>query len=179
MALSDLDKQYSVIHIAGKGYRVRYSLNALLCLENCYKPIEERLKIPESEWSIEDVLQLTRAALCDMPWNKKAVKNRAWGYVKPDIAELGKLIDIKDLKTLRIEIMKALTESFPEPVIGGKSSDGDINYMHMRGLYCDVMRRSDGEFWSSSLKDIKERMDAYLEVKGLKEPVEKVQMYED
>ncbi len=49
----------------------------------------------------------------------------------------------------------------------------------MRELYCDVMHCSDSEFWSSSLKEIKECMDTYLEIKELKEPVGKMQMYED
>ena len=49
----------------------------------------------------------------------------------------------------------------------------------MRALYCDVMRRPEPEFWLSNLREVKERTDAYLEVKGLKEPVQTMQMYED
>lgn len=179
MALSDLSKKYSILHIAGREYRVRYSLNALLCLEDCYKPIEDILKVPVPEWTIEDILQLTRAALCDTPWNKKAVVDRAWKYVQPDIAKLGKMVDIRDLKTLRNEIMNALTNSFPEPTLGEKSNGESINHLHMRALYCDVMRRPEPEFWLSNLREVKERTDAYLEVKGLKEPVQTMQMYED
>ena len=54
--LKNLTKQYSVIHIAGKEYRVRYSLNALLCLEMTYKPLNEILAIPYREWGMEDVI---------------------------------------------------------------------------------------------------------------------------
>ena len=36
--LKNIDKHYSIIHIAGREYRIRYSLNALLCLEILYKP---------------------------------------------------------------------------------------------------------------------------------------------
>lgn len=179
MSLSDLSKKYSIIHIAGREYRVRYSLNALLCLEDCYKPIEDILKVPVPEWTIEDILQLIRAALCDHPRNKRAVINRDWKYIKPDIAELGKMIDVRDLRTIKGELIEALTNSFPESVSGEKSSGGNIDYMQMRGLYCDVMRRSDAEFWTSNLREVKERTDAYLEVKGLKEPVQTMQMYED
>lgn len=179
MSLSNLEKKYSIIHIAGREYRARYSLNALLCLEHCYKPIEEILRIPAMEWNTEDVLQLVRAALCDLPKNRKAVIRRDWEHIKPDIAELGEKIDLRDLITLKGEIINALANSFPEPVIGEESSGGSMNYMHMRALYCDVMHRSDGEFWTSNLKEIKERTDSYLEVKGLKEPVQVMQMYED
>lgn len=178
MSLIDLQRNYSVIHIAGREYRVRYSLNALLCLESCYKPIEDILKTSSDRWGIEDILQLVRAALCDLPENKKAVISRDWKRIKPDIAELGKKIDIKDFGILKDEILNALTNSFPKPVIG-ETGSGDINYMHMRCLYCDVMHRPDAEYWASNLKEIKERTDAYLEVKGLKEPVEKMQMFED
>lgn len=179
MPLSDLDKKYSIIHIAGKGYRVRYSLNAFMCLDNCYKPIEEIWKTPPINWSTEDILQLVRAALCDLPRNRKAVINRDWKHIKPDIAELGEKVDVMDLQTLKKEIVRALNNSFPKPVIGEETNGGGINYMHMRALYCDIMHRPDGEFWTSNFREIQERTDAYLEVKGLKEPTEIMQMYED
>lgn len=179
MPLSDLDKRYSIIHIAGREYRVRYSLNALLCLENCYKPIEEILKTPAKEWNIEDVLQLVRAALCDLPRNKKAVIRRDWEHIQPDIAELGKEIDAKDFIALKNEIVDALINSFPKPVIGDENDSDEIGYKAMRSMYCDIIGRPEKEFWTSNLKEIKERTESYLEVKGLKEPPKKVKMYEE
>lgn len=179
MSLKNLDKSYSVIHIAGREYRVRYSLNALLCLECTYKPIEEILKIPAEKWDIECILQLVRAGLCDLPKNKKAVIRRDWDNIKPTIDELGRNIDIRDFIVLRNEIIDALTNSFPEPVIGDSGGNGEINFEYMRSMYCDVMHRSDADFWTSNLKEIQERTNSYMEVKGLKEPVQEMQMYED
>ena len=179
MSLSDLDKRYSIIHIAGREYRIRYSLNALLCLENCHKPIEEILKTPSIEWTIEDVLQLVRAALCDLPQNRKAVIKRDWERIKPDIAELGEKIDVKDFISLKNEITDALINSFPKPVIGDKGDSDEINYKAMQSMYCDILGRPDKEFWTSNLREIKERTESYLEVKGLKEPPKKLKMYED
>ena len=62
--LKDIDRNKSVIHINGREYFVRYSLNALLCLEVMYKPLSEILQTSFAQWTIEDVLQLARAAMC-------------------------------------------------------------------------------------------------------------------
>ena len=179
MSLKNLDKSYSVIHIAGREYRVRYSLNALLCLECTYKPIEEILKTPAEKWDIECILQLVRAGLCDLPRNKKAIIRRDWDNINPTIDELGRNIEVQDFMVLRNEIIDALTNSFPEPVIGEKGGNGEINYANMRSMYCDIMHHSDADFWTSNLKEIQERTDSYMEVKGLKEPVQQMQMYEE
>lgn len=178
MPLIDLTKSYSVIHISGRAYRVRYSLNALLCLEMTYKPLNEIIKRRVNEWSIEDVLQLTRAALCDLPENRKAVIKRDWEHIKPSIDMLGKNIDVKDLLILKAELADAIINSLPRAVVGAKNSSDEVDYMKLRAIYCDELKRPDKEFWTSNMKEIKERTDAYLEVKGYKEPVEKVQMYE-
>lgn len=176
--LTDLEPKSAVIHIRGREYRARYSLNSLLCLEMCCRPIEEILKIPVEKWSIEDILQLTRAALCDLPGNKQAVVNRDWKNIKPDIAELGTMIDIQDLRILRFELADAVISSLPKPVIGAETKGSEVDYLSLRGVYCDVMGRSDKEFWTSTLGEIKQRTDTYMELKGYKKPVEKVQMFE-
>ena len=87
--LKDIIRHYSVIHISGREYHIRYSLNALLCLEMTYKPLSELLKVPYMDWSIEDVLQLAHAAMCSLPENRKAVTFRDFDYVEPTLAELG------------------------------------------------------------------------------------------
>ena len=63
MQLSELEPVMSVIHIRGKEYRTKFSLNCLLCLERMYKALPELLEVDYDKWSVEDVLQLTRAAL--------------------------------------------------------------------------------------------------------------------
>lgn len=180
MSISDLEKRYSIIHIGGREYRARYSLNSLLCLENCYKSLERIIETPATSWGIEDILQLTRAALCDLPQNKSAVVARDWKNIQPSIAELGEQIDIKDLRVLRLELIDAITNSLPKPVQGNENSGStEIDYIQLRGIYCDIMRRSEKEFWTSTLEEIKQRTDTYLELKGLKKPAEQLQMYDD
>ena len=100
--LKDLIKKHSIIHIAGREYRVRYSLNALLCLEMLYKPLDDILKTPFPQWSVEDVVQLAHAAMCCLPKNFKSVNRRDFENIRPTVAELGELISIEDLPVLRV-----------------------------------------------------------------------------
>ena len=39
----------------------------------------------------------------------------------------------------------------------------------MRAMYCDILGRSDDEFWRSNQREIGERINFYLETKGLKD----------
>lgn len=168
---ADLEKDYSIIHIAGREYQVRYSLNTLFCLEKCHKPIGEILKIPLTKWDIECILQLVKAGICDNPKNRKQVIKRDWNNIKPNIEELGRKIDIKDFRTLKREIIDALINYLPQAVYGARKSDEDVNYIAVRSIYCDVMGRPEKEFWTSNLKEIQQRTEKYFEVKGLKKPV--------
>lgn len=173
MMLRDLVRQYSVIHIAGREYRVRYSLNAMLCLEMTYKPLSEILTQPYSQWTIDDVLQLVRAAMCCLPKNFKAVNRRDFENVKPTVAELGELIQPEDLPLLRLEIIAAVIASMPAAA-GNRDHDPNavdraISEGHQRAMYVDVMHRPESEYWSSTNKEITERIDCYLEASGQKE----------
>lgn len=169
--LKDLVRQYSIIHIAGREYRVRFSLNALLCLEMTYRPIGEILGREYLLWSMEDVIQLTHAAMCSLPKNFKAVNRRDFENVQPTVARLGELIGLNDLPLLKAELIAAIIEAFPE---ANKEYDPEtvnraINEGHQRALYVDVMGRPEGEYWSSTNKEISRRIDYYLEAKGEKE----------
>ena len=115
MSLKAIDRHKSMIHIAGREYFVRYSLNALLCLEVMYKPLSEILQTPFAQWTTEDVLQLTRAAMCSLPENRKAVDNREFEAVEPSLSELGELIQPQDLPLLRVELMTAIIDAMPSP----------------------------------------------------------------
>ena len=90
--LSHLVRKSSVIHIAGKEFRIRFTLNALLYLEMQYKPIGEILKIEADKWSITDCIELIRAGLCSLPENWRAVNDREWDRVLPTAVELGEVI---------------------------------------------------------------------------------------
>ena len=101
--LKDIDRKYSVIHIAGREYPVRYSLNALLCLEMMYKPLSDILKEDFKSWSTDTILQLCRAALCSCSWNKRTVGRR-------DLTLLATLYDtgcrVSELINLKVKDIK-------------------------------------------------------------------------
>lgn len=177
--LKDLIKTYSTIHFAGREYHVRYSLNALLCLEMTYKPLSDILQTEWQEWSIEDVLQLCHAAMCDMPWNKKAVNARNFQAVKPTLSELGELITMKELPSLRLEIISAIINSMPESSPDEKPSEKSANEGHQRAVYVDIMGRPEGEYWSSTNREITDRINYYLEAKGLKDTPTQVQTFDE
>lgn len=177
--LKDLIQHYSIIHIAGREYRIRYSLNALLCLEMMYKPLSELLKTPFTDWSIEDVLQLVHAAMCSLPENARAVAYRDFTSVTPGLAELGELIAPADLPLLRLEIADAVIAALPvrndEPESAGPKRA--MNEGHQRAMYVDVIGRPEGEYWDSTNREIAQRIDCYLEVKGEKEAPVLVRRY--
>ena len=149
--LKYLEKQCSIIHIAGREYKVRYSLNCLLCLEMTYKPLSEILKVEYENWNIEDVLQLTRAAMCDLP-------------------------------LLRLEIINAIINSMPQTDRTETVQDNAeaTNEGHLRAMYCDVIGLPERQFWRSNYREISNKIDCYLEVKGLKEtPTSIINQFDD
>ena len=158
---------------------MRYSLNCLLCLELTYKPLSEILQTEWQEWSIEDVLQLCHAAMCDMPWNRKAVNARNFHAVKPTLAELGELITMKELPSLRLEIISAIINSMPESSPDEKPSEKSANEGHQRAVYVDIMGRPEQEYWNSTNKEITSRINFYLEAKGLKDTPTQVQAFDE
>ena len=183
--LKDLERKSYMLHIGGAEYRIRYSLNSRLCLEQCYKPLDEILLTKPYNWSIEDVLQLIRAGFVDTYYNKRAVIRRDWNNIRIKrgkkyltIADLGKIIKPKDLVAIKIELIEAVIGSFPEPIMGTETKDFDegrsgVNYQQLHTLDCDILHRPNSEFWISTIKEIYERIDSYLIVKGMKEtPVE-------
>ena len=178
--LKDLIKNYSTIHFAGREYHVRYSLNALLCLEMTYKPLSDILQTEWQNWSIEDVLQLAHASMCDRSCNKKAVNARNFQAVKPTLSELGELIGMKELPSLRLEIISAIINSMPESD-GTKSENSgkSANEGHQRAVYVDIMGRPEHEYWNSTNREITDRINYYLEAKGLKDTPTQVQTFDE
>ena len=177
--LKDLTRQHSTLHIAGKEYRIRYSLNALLCLEVTYKPLSEILQTDWQHWTINDVLHLCHAAMCSLPWNRKAVNARNFAAVKPDLAWLGEHIDIAALPLLRMELVAAVSQSMPQSRGNSDQPDNPLAELQLRAFYCDVMHRPEKELFDSTYKEIADRSDAYLIAKGLKQPPQIVKMLDD
>lgn len=165
--LRDLIRRYSLIHIAGAEYRVYFSLNAMLCLELTYKPLRELFSVPFDQWTTDDILQLTRAALCDLPENAEAVNNRDFDAVKPDLYELGQLIRQEDLPLLSLELVDAVLASLPPPDPGKVDSDtAESDEGDLRAYCVDVIGMPESEFWQSNQRELSYRIDKYQRVKG-------------
>lgn len=177
--LKDLIKQYNILHIGKREYRVRFSLNCLLCLELTYKPLSEIIQTDWQNWQIEDILQLCHAAMCDMPWNRKAVNARNFHAVKPTLAELGELIDVSQLSRLKLELITAIADSMPKSNCNDKQEENPLAELQLRAFYCDIMGRPERELFNSTYKEIHNRTESYLVAKGLKKPPQVVQMLDD
>lgn len=174
--LKDLIKNYNILHIGDREYRIRFSLNALLCLEMTYKPLAEILKTDYKQWSINDVLNLCHAAMCDRSCNKKAVNSRNFQRVKPTLQELGEIITIPDLPQLKLELITAIADSMPNVQTTQKQPENPLAELQLRAFYCDIMGRPESELFSSTYKEISDRTDNYLIAKGLKKPPQIIQL---
>ena len=155
---------------------MRYSLNCLLCLELTYKPLSEILQTEWQEWSIEDVLQLCHASMCDRSCNKKYVNARNFHAVKPTLAELGQLIDISQLSRLKFELVTAISDSMPKVQTTQQQPENPLAELQLRAFYCDIMGRSEKELFESTYKEINDRTENYLIAKGLKKPPQVIQL---
>ena len=174
--LKDLIKNYNILHIGDREYRIRFSLNALLCLEMTYKPLAEILKTDYKQWSINAVLNLCHAAMCDLPQNKKAVNSRNFQRVKPTLQELGEIIDISAVPQLKLELITAIADSMPQAPVNSKQPENHLAELQLRAFYCDIMGRPENELFSSTYKEISDRTDNYLIAKGLKKPPQIIQL---
>lgn len=169
--LKELLPTESIIHIAGREYRTRYSLNALLCLEIEYKPLNDILETPWYQWDSDTVIHLLHAAMCDMPWNRKAVNMRKFSRVRPDIAQIGAKLKPEDLPGIRAEIADALIAAMPQSDgnDSGETSADAADEGHLQAICVDMMGMSEKQFMNSSYKDLDYRIDRYFEAKGLKD----------
>ena len=155
---------------------MRFSLNCLLCLELTYKPLSEIIQTDWQSWNIEDVLRLCHAAMCDMPWNRKAVNARDFERVKPTLAEIGQSIDISQLSRLKLELVTAISDSMPKVQSTQKQPENPLAELQLRAFYCDIMGRSEKELFESNYKEINDRTENYLVAKGLKKPPQIIQL---
>lgn len=188
--LNDLERKSYMLHIGGAEYHIRYSLNSRLCLEQSYKSLEDILLMKVQDWSIDDVLQLVRAGFVDMRYNNRAVVRRDWNNIKIkrgkkylNIAKLGEIISPEDLISIKIELMEAIIGSFPKPIYGEtedfNNGRSDIDYKPLWAWYVAILHRPESEFYRSTLKEIYERIDSYLIIKGMKDKPAEVSEFID
>lgn len=164
---------------------MRYSLNALLCLEMEYKPLKDIISQPFTNWTPEDIIQLARAAMCSLPENAGAVSRRDFDAVQPGIFEIGEQVLPEDLPLLSMELIDAVIISLPEPDKNApQSTDQEEDDGALRAMCVDVIGMPEVEFWDSSKRDLALRIDKWRQVKGLdidpeKEPEPEIKMFDD
>ena len=175
--LKEIDRHWGRLNVGGREYRVVINLNSMLYLEDCGLPYDHICdELAAGELKAETVLRIVHAAMCSLPWNRKAVSARRWDAVRPTLAQLGEMIYPKDLPGLRSEIVALIAQAMPDPDSideskGGGSSDAGT----LRAVFCDIMGRPDAEFWGGTYREIFGRIDSYLEAKGMKEEAVQIQ----
>lgn len=178
--LKALIPETSTVHTASGEYQVRYSLNSFLYLEMiCGITIDELLEKSVENWGIDEMLHLLRAGLCHLPENDKAVSDRQFDFITPTLAQIGEAVIMSDIPLLRYELADAVLKAFPKRVGQSSGQDSGDRDKNLRTIYVDIIRRPEPEFWSSTYAEIIDRSESYLEAKGLKEKVAKMQMYDD
>lgn len=179
--LKDLEGTYNIIHLGGEEYKTKFSMNCLLCFEIMYMPIEDVLKIPYTDWNRQAVVMLAYSSLCDVPGNYKAVNKRRFEDLQPSVPELERMIAERDIPLLRAELVNAILNSYPDPE--PQNTATEHNYYsgegHTRAIFCDIMGRSEKEYWRSSRREINNKINWYLEAKGLKERPVIVKQFDD
>ena len=79
--------------------------------------------------------------------------------------------------TTKEELIAAILDAMPKPSGNEKNPTKAFHEGHQRALFCDIMGRSEREYWSSTNREIADKIDCYLEVKGEKEAPTLVRRY--
>lgn len=118
--LKDLDKTKLPITIGGVNMYLRYNLTAMRYLEEYYDNVNEIMSRHIEQMSTVDILHLLRAGLIDCYFdkNREYIDTGNFTKVFPTLAELGRLIDQDGAVDIAMQIVQALVQSLPEPVVG-------------------------------------------------------------
>lgn len=144
---------------------LRYDMNALLSLEREGLTYED---IFADEISGRTLLKFLRAGLTEDIGEER---------------EIG-VLNALGIHALWEHLREAVALSLPEydPLIIPDTSDepsgGEFDYMRLRTLICDVMKKPDELFWQSSLRELLARWQSFAVVKGYAKPPERIQMYD-
>ena len=101
---------------------------------------------------------------------------------KVDDKVMKKLVDT-DYTGLCSAIRETVRLSLPQPdplIIPDPKAEkgGEIDWLRLRALFCDVMKKPDELFYSSTLGEILERWQYYAEIKGYAKPQERMELYD-
>lgn len=104
------------------------------------------------------------------------------------LAELGvscKAADItnslmKDEKESVITLIQlAVLTALPSDTGGAKNGGGKGHAGTLLSVFCDIMHRSEEEFWSATLREVTERWERYAILKGYKKSPLQIKEFDD
>lgn len=97
-----------------------------------------------------------------------------------DAGDYAPLLSSVSVGELWRHVLAGIAVAMPEPVIGAKPRDDDkADVRQIRNLFCDVMGKSEDEFWSLTLREVFERWDCYAVFMGYKKAPERVEEFDD
>lgn len=79
---------------------------------------------------------------------------------------------------IRAAVMLALPVRDPLCVDVSENNSEPPDMVRLRCLVCDIMRKSEDFFWSSTLRELFERWQEFAEVKGYTKPRDRMQMFD-
>ena len=156
---TELTKQYYRFECGGSVISLRYDMTAFLRLE-------------ERGIAYTDIFgeRTTGKVLCEFL--------RVGGY--PDEPEL--ILHEMGGKALWDHIQAAVQLALPvrDPLIIDvpEEGSGEPDMKQLRGLVCDIMRKPEEFFWSSTMRELVERWTAFAVAKGYMKKPERMQMFD-
>ena len=98
-----------------------------------------------------------------------------------DISEyVNRLMLDEDQAQLITSIQAAILLALPEPVRGRKEkSSGEANILSLMTVFVDVMKASEEEFLTSTVREATARWERYAEAMGYAEPAERFSRYDE
>ena len=92
------------------------------------------------------------------------------------------LMTAEDFADVLITVIAlAIVNALPAAPIGNKKpeKEGKSDITSLMTCFCDIMGRSEEEFWSSTLREVHERWERYAVATGKIKPVEEFREFDD
>ena len=164
MKLSELKPQSCALNIGSVQLHLRYDMNALLKLEQVGFSYLDIFDVTEEK----AITEFLAAGLIENIGRERA-------------ANIVEKLSVTVIKTVcEAAMILALPEYDPTIIPDTKSggnSDG-FDFAKLRSMLCDEMGKPEELFWSSTIREIYQRWEAYAELKGYSKPVERMEMYD-
>ena len=168
----EADKKITPFCFGKATFWLRYDNRAFLNIE---KEGFEPLNILKSEGNPKAVRSFLVNGLSDF--------GKASGYSREEIKDIANALMTAEgfgdvlIATIALAVVNAL----PVAPIGMKKPDkeGKSDITSLMTCFCDIMGKSEEEFWSSTLREVHERWERYGAATGKIKPVEEFREFDD